>query len=299
MKLSELSRIRPELQLKVDGEFDALGMVTSKFSTEKVLTFIENIKYMDSLLANPNVTGILCSKTIYESMSFPDGIGVVVTPNPRLDFYQIHNYLAESEFYWKKTENSIHPTSIIHPTAVLYDHSIVIGSNCLIEANVVIHPGTFIGNNCIIRSGSQVSTSGFQFLNTGEEIVSVISGGRVVIEDYVEIQHLTCIDKGVFGGDTVIKKYAKIDNLCHIAHDDIIGERANVVAGTALGGRVTLGDDSWTGINSTVSNGITVGENAFVSLGSVVTRDVPDGATVTGNFAIDHQKFLENLKKIR
>ena len=125
------------------------------------------------------------------------------------------------------------------------------------------------------------------------------SAGRVVLEDYVEIQHLSCVDRGVFGGETLIKKYAKIDNLVHIAHDDIIGERTHIVAGTALGGRVTIGSDSWTGINATISNGITIGDDATVSLGSVVTRDVPSDETVTGNFAIDHKKFLDNLRKIR
>lgn len=57
-----------------------------------------------------------------------------------------------------------------------------------------------------------------------------------------------------------------------------------------------MGSDVWIGVNATISNRIRIGDGARVSLGSVVTKDVPAGATVTGNFAIDHRQFLKNLK---
>ena len=57
-----------------------------------------------------------------------------------------------------------------------------------------------------------------------------------------------------------------------------------------------VGDDVWIGVNATVSNRIKIGKGARVSLGSVVTKDVPAGQTVTGNFAIDHARFMKNLK---
>lgn len=299
MKLSEVCVMRPSLKLVVDGEFNALGMATTKYNEESVLSFIEKPAFINSVLDNPNITCVICNESVFEEIVFPENLGIVISSAPRLDFYQLHNLLAETDFYWERFENKIHPTANIHPTAVLYDHSIEIGKNCLIEANVVIHPGTIIGDNCVIRSGSQISTSGFQFLNTGDEIISVISGGRVILEDYVEIQHLNCIDKGVFGGDTILQKYVKTDNLVQIAHDDVIGARTRIAAGTIFGGRTVLGDDCWAGLNTTITNGIIIGDNAYASLGSVVTRDVPEGSKVTGNFAIDHDKFLDHLKKIR
>lgn len=299
MKLSELFGNHPTIKIIRDGEFDMLGMGTTVYSEENVLTFLESEKFLEQVQSNPNVTCIICHSNLVGNIELPDHIGLVASDSPRLDFYQSHNKLAGSDFYWEKFENKIHPSANIHPTAVLYDHSIEIGEGCLIEANVVLHPGTIIGKNCVIRSGSQIGTSGFQFMKYEDQVISVESGGRVIIEDYVEIQHLTCIDRGAFGGDTLIKKHARIDNLCHIAHDDVIGERTFVVAGTTLGGRVVIGDDAWTGINATISNGISVGNNSTISLGAVVTKDVDSGETVTGNFAIDHKKFLEHLKKIR
>jgi len=47
-----------------------------------------------------------------------------------------------------------------------------------------------------------------------------------------------------------------------------------------------------------VKNGLILGENSKVSMGAVVTKDVKDNEVVTGNFAIPHKQFIENLKKI-
>ena len=42
-----------------------------------------------------------------------------------------------------------------------------------------------------------------------------------------------------------------------------------------------------------------IGEKAKVSIGAVVTRDVPSGTTVSGNFAIPHDRFLNHLRSVR
>lgn len=299
MRLSELFENESEVKIIRDGEFDMLGMASTNFTNERVLTFLESEKFLDKLYSNPNITCLICHRDLIDRIELPDHLGLVMSDSPRLDFYQAHNRLAGENFYWERFENKIHPTANIHPTAVLYDHSIEIGEDCLIEANVVIHPGTIIGRHSVIRSGSQIGTNGFQFLNLGDKVIPVHSGGRVRIGDHVEIQHLSCVDRGVFGGDTVLEDYVKVDNLVQIAHDNKISARTLVVSGTQFGGRVVTGEDGWFGINSTVSNGITIGRSARVSLGAVVTKDVEGEETVTGNFAIDHNRFLDNLKKIR
>jgi acetyltransferase-like isoleucine patch superfamily enzyme len=45
---------------------------------------------------------------------------------------------------------------------------------------------------------------------------------------------------------------------------------------------VRIGDDSWIGAGATLLPGITIGRGCVVAAGAVVTRDVPDGATVGG-----------------
>ena len=47
-------------------------------------------------------------------------------------------------------------------------------------------------------------------------------------------------------------------------------------------GKVTVGKNAWIGMNVTVCPGVTIGENAVVAAGAVVTKDVPDCAVVGG-----------------
>lgn len=45
---------------------------------------------------------------------------------------------------------------------------------------------------------------------------------------------------------------------------------------------VAIGDRVWIGARATVLKGVTIGDGAIVGAGSIVTRDVPAGAIVTG-----------------
>lgn len=53
--------------------------------------------------------------------------------------------------------------------------------------------------------------------------------------------------------------------------------------GWEIGLPISIGADAWLGGSVVVCPGVTIGENAIVAAGSVVTRDVPDGKTVGGN----------------
>lgn len=107
----------------------------------------------------------------------------------------------------------------------------------------------------------------------------------------------THVAQGIWPSDvTRIGAHSKIDAQCHIGHGAQIGRSVFVAAGAVIGGNTKIGDGVWIGINATVSNRLTIGANARVSLGAVVTKNVEEGTTVTGNFAIEHAKFLENLK---
>ena len=65
----------------------------------------------------------------------------------------------------------------------------------------------------------------------------LISGGRVVLEDYVDLGASCTIDRGVTG-DTTIKKGTKIDNQVHIGHDTVIGKKCLIAAQTGIAGCV-------------------------------------------------------------
>ncbi|WP_347491418.1 UDP-3-O-(3-hydroxymyristoyl)glucosamine N-acyltransferase [Desulfoscipio sp. XC116] len=297
MLLSLIKKIT-ECQVVRDCEVDSLGLATSYSNNKKVLSFLADKKFLDTVLENNSITALICTEEIYNSMLIPAKYGLIIAIDPKIAFYDIHNKLAKEDFYWKHFKNKISDTARISDKAIIGEDSIQIGDNVLIEAGVVVHPGSIIGNNVIIRSGTQVGSSGFQFVNNGETVFPVKTAGRLIISDYVEVQHNCCIDRGIMG-DTVLDKYVKLDNFVHIAHDNFIGRRTFITAGVKLAGRVVVGKDCWLGVNATVSNGISIGDNCRISLGSVVTKDVPSNSTVSGNFAISHERFIKFIKSIK
>lgn len=98
-----------------------------------------------------------------------------------------------------------------------------------------------------------------------------------------------------FGPGLVVQSHAVVSVDCRfgagvrvnigatIMHDAVIGDFATIAPRAVLLGAVTVGDDSYIGANATVLTGRTVGRGCTVGAGAVVTRDVPDGATVKGN----------------
>ena len=296
--LEESSKI-PFVVIK-DATFNQLGMATSVFEKSGVLAFLSDVKFIKDVLSNVSVTAVLTTQDIYELLKDDlKNYGVLIAEQPKKVFYQIHNYLSQHQFYWKTFNNDIDSSSVIDPNALIADHSVKIGKNVLIEAQVIINPGVIIGDDVILRSGTIIGSHGFQFLNQDQQVTAVISAGMVLIGNRVEIQHQCCVDRGVLGGTTIIKDDVKIDNFVHIAHDCIIGDRTFITAGVKFGGRTVVGKDCWLGINATISNGLFIGDDVTISLGSVVTRDVDSGKTVTGNFAVDHDRFIQFIKSIR
>jgi UDP-3-O-[3-hydroxymyristoyl] glucosamine N-acyltransferase len=279
-----------------DGEFKTLGFVSHQGTA--MLVFIESAKYLDALLSNPQVSCVITSEAL--AGSIPDRYGVAVAEGPRRAFYELHNSLTkETDFYWTSFPTAIAASAQIHPTAHVADHDVRIGERVLIEPNVTILERVIIEDDVIIRAGTVIGSEGFEFNLIDGEILPVLHGGGVRIGRRVEIQANCCVVRSVFGGFTEIGEDSKIDSLIHIGHNVSIGKRCRLAARAMIGGSVTIGDEVWIGPSVSISSEITIGDRASLTLGSVVTRDVLPGQRVTGNFAIDHDKFIAFLRTIR
>ncbi len=294
MYLSEVTD-KLEGNLIRDGEFQTLEYCTGKLKVP-FLTFMGNEKFIDRI--SPYASCILCTEKLVNKL--PDGItGIFVSQAPKESFQLIHNLLSENDEYNRpEIKSRIGEGCIIGKKANIAENGVEIGDGVIIEDNVTIHSNVRIGNECIIRSGSVIGGRAYTFAKTRDNgILSMKDLGRVVIGDRVEILSLAHIDKGILPTDTTyIGDDVKIGSLVEIGHGSTIKERTMITAGAVIAGNVYIGSDSWVGVNATVSNRIHIGNNARVSLGSVVTKDVKDGQTVSGNFAIDHTVFLKNLK---
>ena len=285
-------------QIYREQEFDTLGLLASEID-RKICSFLAGEKYLD--LVTDRVSMLITTPNLAERF-YESNVGICITENPRLLFFHIHNYLAGcSKYIRKEMKTEIGKGTYISDKAVIADTNVIIGNNVIIEEFAVIRSNTVIGDNSIIRAGVKIGGEGFEFKRTDDDIEAVKHLGGVKIGANVEIQYNSCIDRAVYPwDDTVIADYCKVDNLVHIAHAVKLRERTMVVAQSGIGGRTIIGPDTWIGFSATVSNGLHIGENCRANIGAVVTKDVENNKSVTGNFAIDHQKFIEDLKgKIR
>ncbi|WP_314293353.1 DapH/DapD/GlmU-related protein [Fusobacterium periodonticum] len=292
MKLSDLNFGKVEK----DGEFNWLGLTAEDYHGKKVLTFLNDEKYYKEIENNKSISCIVTTKEVAQKIE-KNEYGIITSENPRKDFFELHNKLVKEGFYFTKKENKISEKACISEKANIGEYNIVIEDDVIIEAGVTIYENVTIRRGTIIKSGTILGADGFQYVRDKDDIIKVEPAGELEVADDVVIHNNSVIDKGIFG-KTFIGENTKIYNLVHVAHDSKIGKNVYLTAGVIVCGRVRIGDNSYLGPNCTVKNGLILGEKSKVSMGAVVTKDVKDNEVVTGNFAILHKQFIENLKKI-
>lgn len=81
----------------------------------------------------------------------------------------------------------------------------------------------------------------------------------------------------IIGDDTTIQSYA-----C-IGHDAVIGKHCQISTHVDIGGQTVVGDCVFVGLNAPVRELLTIGDNAIISAGAVVLKDVDANVTVMGN----------------
>lgn len=105
--------------------------------------------------------------------------------------------------------------------------------------------------------------------------------GSVKIGQGVSIGAHSCVDKSLWKTPTTIGEFTYIDNLVHVAHNVIIGQRCRIVAGTIIGGSVVIGNDVFIGIGVKIRPGVKIGDGVFIGMGVTVLEDVPELSRIT------------------
>ena len=149
----------------------------------------------------------------------------------------------------------------------------VIGDGAVIRSHTVIYAGNVIGKNFQTGNKANIRESN----EIGDDVsigtLSVIEhhvkiGSRVRIHSQVFVPEFTVLEDGAWLGPHVVITNAKYPRSPNIK---------NELCGAYVKARALVG------ANSTLLPGVTVGVHALVGAGSVVTKDVPDGAVVAGN----------------
>lgn len=92
-----------------------------------------------------------------------------------------------------------------------------------------------------------------------------------------------------FGANSVVGPNSKVGNFCIIntgvilEHDSVVGDYSHLAPGVVTGGRVKIGRLTFVGLNSTIRDGVSVGNNCLIGQGSNVVCDVPDNTVWYGN----------------
>lgn len=270
---------------------DSLGVADS-YASSKIITFITNEKYIQVLNENINIKAVFIEKKFAGLVR--EDILEITTDDPVWCFFTLLSYLAENR---KRDKTIISSSSNIHSSAVISGEGVIIGDNVKIEPNVTIYSDVVIEEGVLIRAGAVIGVDGYEHKRTSKGIVSVAHDGKVIIKQQAEIGVNSNIVKGFSYRDTIVGENTKIDALVHYAHGVQSGSGCMIVASSMIAGHVTLGDNVWVGPNSSIANRLNIGDGAFITFGSVVVKNVPADEKVTGNFAIPHSKFINNLKK--
>ena len=193
------------------------------------------------------------------------------------------------------------------PSTTYIDAGVTIEPDVTIEPGVILAGATHIAANAVIRSGCQIFDA-----RVGERTVvwaSVLED--CVVESDVTIGPFSHVRKGAHIGENVeLGNYAEVKNSDigagtkshHFSYlgDADVGEKVNIGAGSITANydgarkhRTHIGAGAFIGSDTILRAPVSVGKGAFTGAASLVTRDVPDGATVLGVPARVYERKLD------
>ena len=277
------------------------GKVTGINELHKVkkgdLAFVDHPKYYDKCI-NSAATFIIINK----KMDCPDGKALLVVDDPFEAYLKVINHFHPFNPSTKAVSDTavIGEGSVVMPNVFL-GNNVTIGNNCIIYPNVTILDDCIIGNDVIIQSGTVIGSDAFYYnkkTNRDIHYKKMISCGRVVIEDGVEIGANCTIDRGV-SGDTVIGAGTKMDNLIQIGHDTEIGKNCLFASQVGIAGATIIEDNVILWGQVGVSKTLTIGKDAVVLAQSGVPSSLEGGKTYFGSPAENAKEKMKELVWIK
>lgn len=312
MKLLEIAKLLG-CELRGEGEVEITGVAGLEEAGSTELSFLSNPRYL------PMVKTTRAAAIILGRDAAALEIPVLVSDNPYLDFAR-----ALELFYQPpRPAPGIHPTAVIAASAALGENAsigpyAVIGENVRIGRNAVLHPHVTLyqgaqigddfcahshavvrefcrlGHRVILQNGAIIGSDGYGFARRADGTHhKIVQAGIVVIEDDVEIQAHTCIDRAAVG-ETRIGRGSKIDNLVQIGHACRVGANAIICAQAGIAGSTTLGNNVVLAGQVGIINHLEIGDNVLITAQSGVGHDVPSDRKISGSPAFDNRQWLRS-----
>ena len=276
-----------------DTEGAATGINEIHKVEEGDLVFVDHPKYYRKCIESAATYIIINQET-----SFPPQKALLLVEEP----FEAYQKIVQHFRPFQPSHQPISDTATIGTNTTILPgafigHHVRIGNNCVIYPNVVILDYCVIGDEVQIQAGTVIGSDAFYYnKKTAREIhyKKMLSCGRVVIENSVEIGAGCTIDRGV-SSDTRIGAGTKIDNLVHIGHDTIIGKNCLLAAQVGVAGATTIEDNVILWGQVGVSKTLTIGKGAEVYAQSGVKDSIDGGKKYFGSPV---QEAAEKMKEL-
>jgi UDP-3-O-[3-hydroxymyristoyl] glucosamine N-acyltransferase len=311
MKLAELARL---LDAELRGEADAemTGVAGIEEAGPEHVTFVANPKYA-SLARTTRAGAVLVAP------DFPEiSAATLRTPNPYLAFARVIQVFYREPVY----APGIHSTAIVHPTArigkdahigpyavvgeyaVIGDHAtllphvviypyVTIGDHFYAHAHSVVREHCRLGNHVVLQNGAIVGSDGFGFAKDDTGVWhKIVQSGPAVLEDSVEVQANSCIDRASVG-ETRIGSGVKVDNLVQVGHGSKVDANTLLCAQVGLAGSSEIGKNVILAGQAGVAGHCKLGDGVVMTAQSGVSHDVPAGKVISGSPAFDNRQWLK------
>jgi bifunctional UDP-N-acetylglucosamine pyrophosphorylase / glucosamine-1-phosphate N-acetyltransferase len=181
-----------------------------------------------------------------------------------------------------------------------------------IEADVVVEPDAVIHPFTVLRGATRVGAGAE--IGPHAVVVDAQVGPSALVGPFCYLRPGTVLEAAAKAGTFVeiknshIGEGAKVPHLSYIGDADI-GSGANIGAGGMTANlphghepqkqRTTIGRNVHTGVQNVFVAPVTLGDNAWVAAGSVVTKDVPPGALAISRGRQENKEGYDDRKRHR
>ena len=272
------------------GKYSSIGLLDTPLPDS--LSLLIDKRFASSLKENTNIKGVFVTEEL--SNLVPKQIMTHISKDPVYDFYTFFNKFHKTSRIMK--ESIISPSAIIHDTAYIAEKNVNIGDNVKISPGAIILEDVTIKEGSFIGEGSIIGCSAGEVKQTSNGPLDVYHNLGVKIERNVFIGANCTIDKGIYDRKTIVGNGTRIGNNTLICHGTQIGMNCTILCCTICGS-VTIENNVRINPGATVSNKIRIKDSAVVTVGAVVMSDVEASEKVSGNFAINHNRYLNKFIK--
>ncbi len=183
--------------------------------------------------------------------------------------------------------------TIIYERVFIGDN-VKIGKDCILYPGVVIYADTVIGDRCILHAGCVIGGDGFgnapQPDGSWEKIEHL---GNVVIGNDVEVGCTSTIDRAQMES-TIIGNGVRIDNLCMIAHNVVIGDHTVMAAQTGIAGSTEVGKYCIFAGQVGIAGHLKIADHTTIcAQGGVIGHIKKEGQVLVGSPVIDAKQYMK------